>query len=61
MPTAESGTLTEGQDWTEGQDIDIIFIETHKQLGDALTKTLMLTKHWGLFKSLMNLLISMQA
>ena len=49
------------QSWTEDQGIDIIFIETHKQLGDALTKTLTPTKHWGLFKSLMNLPIPMQA
>ena len=49
------------QSWTEDQEIDIIFIETHKQLGDALTKTLTPTKHWGLFKSLMNLPIPMQA
>ena len=31
--------------WTEDQEIDIIFIETHKQLGDALMKTLTPTKH----------------
>ena len=30
--------------WTEDQEIDIVYIEMHKQLGDALTKTLTPTK-----------------